>query len=330
MSLIKLKEIQEKYFSGEEGYLNVMEHILDNGYETGDRTGTGTIVSPTPHQLYFKNVAERFPLFTTKYVSFNMLAVEMLWFISGSTNTKDLEQMGSPSMAKMWNNWADDDGELGPVYGSQWRKWRTYNSENFLDDSDDFIGYKEIDQLTKAIDKIKNNPGSRRIRVSAWNPVDVENMALPPCHFDYQFTCEPISSFERTKLAGGRDTSNRDNYQDYLDEEGIPKYKLHLHMTQRSCDMFLGVPFNVAQYALLLMLVAKVTKTVPGDFTWTGINCHIYQDHLEAVQRQLSRRPKDLPKVEIADLDDIDKFTREDMLLTNYEHHPKIKAKVSV
>lgn len=308
-----LEQIQEKYFSGEEGYLNVMEHILDNGYKTSDRTGTGTIVSPTPHQLYFKNVAERFPLFTTKYVSFNMLAVEMLWFISGSTNTKDLEQMGSPSMAKMWENWADDDGELGPIYGSQWRKWKTYNSENFLDDSDDFIGYKEIDQLAKAIDKIKNNPGSRRIRVSAWNPVDVENMALPPCHFDYQFTCQP------TGIEHAQDT-----------EEPKQVYKLHLHMTQRSCDMFLGVPFNVAQYALLLMLVAKVTNTVPGDFTWTGINCHIYQNHLETVQRQLSRKPKDLPKVEVADLDDIDKFTIEDILLTDYKHHSKIKAKVSI
>lgn len=186
---------------GEEGYLDLLQHVLSNGYEVdNDRTGVGTIVSPTPHQLHFPNIKKKFPLFTTKRVSFNMLACEMLWIIAGSTNANDLKDIGSPAMAKMWQKWADKNGELGPVYGKQARRWETKDG-------------KEIDQLQNAIDDIKNNSTSRRIRVTHWNPSDLSDMALAPCHVEHQYTVEPV-------------------------EKG--KDKLHLHMLQRSCDMLLG------------------------------------------------------------------------------------------
>lgn len=322
---------------GEEGYLSLLQHILDNGYNSSkERTGTGTIVNPTPAQLHFPDVVDNFPLLTTKYVSFNMLACEMLWFISGSTNADDLRRIGSPAMAATWMQWAEDNGDLGPVYGKQWRKWESHANRPYV---------KEIDQLQNAIDNIKENPESRRHIVTAWNPADLEDMALPPCHLMYQFTCEPIPEEE---LARKYLTMNEvadvdrewDSIRDQVKALGKPVYKLHLHMLQRSCDMFLGVPFNVAEYALLLMIVAKVTNTVSGDFTWTGVNCHIYQDHIDAVKEQLSRDPYKLPKVEIEDLplDDfedqklphIDEYMRENITLKGYKHHPKIEAEVSV
>ena len=307
--------------TGEAGYLNLMEHILHNGYRVdNERTGTGTIVSPTPHQLYFPNVRNQFPLVTTKYVSFSMIVAEMLWMISGNTNANKIKDYGSHAMAKMWNKWADEDGELGPVYGRQWRAWEYWR-----------CGEEFIDQLQNAIDTIKNNPESRRIIVSAWNPADLDDMALPPCHLMYQFTCEPLTLKERVELApqslgikySSSPASELDNY-------GVPKYRLHLHLTQRSCDMFLGVPFNIAEYALLLMMVAQVTNTVTGDFTWTGVNCHIYQNHVGAVEEQLSRGPKSPPMVILDEVDDIDDFTQDHISLHGYNPYNKIEAEVSV
>ena len=455
---------------GEQGYLDLLQHILDNGYKVDkERTGTGTIVSPTPHQLHFPNVAEEFPLFTTKYVSFNMLACEMLWFISGSTNADDLRRIGSPAMAATWMQWAEDNGELGPVYGYNWRNFgktpesipqpepklpedieatylgvangsgkeghslgkvwegmiaRCYDTnsnsyhlygekgvhvidrwlqfENFAEDAIQLKGYNEkvnsdnryvldkdiqgteftygkdyccwitdqqnalaqsdtlytvkkdgveyqftnptqfcekqgipnnnfsdlwtgsknakvrhgftlvkteklnkgVDQLQNVIDNIKNNPYSRRHRITAWNPELNKYMALPPCHVEQQYTVEPIKD--------GKD-------------------RLHLHLLCRSQDMLLGTPFNIAQYSLLLMMVAQVTNTIPGDFTWTGINCHIYQNHVKAVKEQLKRVPRDSPKVILhKGVENIDDFEIGDMTLIGYKHHPKIKAEVSV
>lgn len=301
---------------GEQGYRDLLQHILDNGYQVDkERTGTGTIVSPTPHQLHFPNVGEQFPLFTTKKVSFNMLACEMLWFIEGSTNTKRLAEIGSPAMKRMWDKWSDEVGELGPVYGKQWRTFTSVNN----------VGVAILDQLKQAIRTIKDNPTSRRIIVSAWNPVQIDMMALPPCHLMYQFTCEPIS-YEESK-----------GYVDKVLKPDssmvMPNYKLHLHLTQRSCDMFLGVPFNVAQYALLLLMVSKVTNTVPGGFTWTGVNCHIYQNHVDPVKKQVGREVYYPPKVvwmpELG-VESIDDFKREHFTIKNYEHHPAIKAPVSI
>lgn len=300
---------------GENGYLASLAYVLDEGYYVNkERTGTGTIVAPFPVQLYFPNIKEKFPLFTTKEVSFNMLACEMLWFISGSTNTNDLEKIGSPAMKKMWDKWADDEGELGPVYGDKWRNWGTLT----LTDKDYFT-LDTIDQLKNAIFKIKNNPESRRIIVTAWDPGAIENMALPPCHMTFQFTCEPL-------------------------EYG--KYKLHLHLLQRSCDAFLGVVYNIAQYSLLLQMISMVTNTVPGDFTWTGVNYHIYQNHIDVVKEQLSRSPNLPPIVGLKDrlkitsedgevheydvIESIDDFTRDHIHLKAYNHHPKLEAEVSV
>lgn len=285
---------------GEWGYLTLLEYILEEGVEVNsERTGTGTIMSRTPHQLYFPNVEADFPLFTTKYVSFNMLACEMLWFISGSTHIDGLKKQGSSAMADIWSKWDDGCGSLGPVYGKQWREWESFRYDG--------SGYEmekvHIDQLQEVIDNITKNPTSRRHIVTAWNPADLERMALPPCHVMYQFTAEPI-------------------------EEG---YRLHLHMLQRSADALLGLPFNIAQYSLLLQMVSQVVGMKCGDFTWTGVNCHIYQDHVEAVQTQIGRDPKSSPMVILdSDITDIDDFEREHIHLAGYDHCPKIEAEVSV
>lgn len=312
---------------GEEGYLSLLQQILHYGYYVNnDRTGTGTIVYPTPVQLHFPDVGKDFPLFTTKYVSFNMLAVEMIFFINGYTNTKKLRELGSDAMADMWDKWAENNGALGPVYGAQWRNFTSVNG----------YGVSSVDQLKQAIRMIKENPTSRRIIVSAWNPVQIDMMALPPCHLMFQFTCEPIRTSDRMDrleeswIEDGKARSDEE-WEELMEEHNIPKYKLHLHLTQRSCDMFLGVPFNVAQYALLLLMVTKVTNTVPGDFTWTGVNAHIYQDHTEAVVEQLDRLPKSSPIVKLDDdITDIEDFRMENIHLAGYNHHPKIKADVSV
>jgi len=316
---------------GEEGYLSLMEHILENGYKVNnERTGTGTIVSPTPHQLYFPNVKNKFPLITTKEVSFNMLACEMLWFISGSTNANNIREIGSDAMADQWNKWADNDGELGPVYPKQWRKWAKPDHNNL----GEFLGTTYIDQLQNVIDNIKDNAESRRHIVSAWNPAELSAMNLPPCHLMYQFTAQPLTMDERLKLSPhSYGVKYSDNIPEQLDELQVPEYKLHLHMLQRSCDMFLGVPFNISEYALLLLLVSSVLdwRFYPGDFTWTGVNCHIYQDHFEAVKEQLSRVPRQTPDVYVAEhIDDIDYFVRSDIELNGYKPHDKIKAPVSV
>lgn len=343
MSLNSMRNHLSHGTVGEEGYLSLMENILANGYNSSrERTGTGTIVNPTPAQLHFNNVKHYFPLFTTKEVSFNMPACEMLWFISGGTNTKGLREKGSVNMERMWNKWADENGDLGPVYGKQWRAYKAwYHIENEYFQSTDENYYRadyvEIDQLQNVIDSIRENPESRRHIVTAWNPSDISDMALPPCHLMFQFTCEPLSKKERQQwmhsnkhdlLHGEEPPLNEET----LDAHNVPKYRLHLHLTQRSADMFLGVPFNIAQYALLLMMVAEVTNTVSGNFTWTGVNCHIYQDHIDAVKTQLSRSPKNSPQVmfEKDNYNSIDEFTRDDFSLHAYHPYNKIKAPVSV
>ena len=216
------------YTVGEKGYLTSLQHILDYGFTVNkERTGTGTIVSPTPMQMYFPDVENKFPLFTTKKVSFNMLACEMLWFISGSTNTNDLREIGSDAMADMWDKWADEDGELGPVYGKQWREYQGFAGKREAGGDFPVI----TDQLQEAINTIKNKPTSRRIIVNAWNPIEIGSMALPPCHLMYQFTCEPIPEEEYYSKCLKDGLKGKETKQ---------PYKLHLHLTQRSCDMFLG------------------------------------------------------------------------------------------
>tara|TARA_B110000503_G_scaffold143771_1_gene248357 strand:+ start:6030 stop:6824 length:795 start_codon:yes stop_codon:yes gene_type:complete len=261
-------------------YHNLLQHILDNGAVKTDRTGTGT-KSVFGHQMRF-NLQEGFPLVTTKKLHLRSIILELLWFLTGDTNIKYLKDNG----VRIWDEWADENGNLGPVYGSQWRSWPTPNGGS-------------IDQIQKIIDQIKNTPDSRRIIVSAWNVAEVENMALPPCHAFFQFY-----------VADG---------------------KLSCQLYQRSADTFLGVPFNIASYALLTMMVAQVCGLQAGDFVHTLGDTHLYSNHLEQAELQLSRELRDLPTMKInPEVKDIFSFKYEDFELVNYDPHPHIKAAVAV
>lgn len=261
-------------------YLNLLDRILTEGSQKGDRTGTGTI-SVFGNQMRF-NLEEGFPLLTTKKLHLKSIIYELLWFLQGDTNAKWLQERG----VRIWNEWADEDGNLGHIYGYQWRSWPDYNGGH-------------IDQISEVIDQIKNNPNSRRLLVSAWNVADIDNMNLPPCHILFQFY-----------VADG---------------------KLSCQLYQRSADTFLGVPFNIASYALLTMMVAQVCDLKPGDFVYTTGDTHLYLDHLEQARLQLTREPRKLPKMKInPDVKSIFDFQYEDFELVGYDPHPHIKATVSV
>lgn len=261
-------------------YLLLLNRILTEGVEKGDRTGTGTI-SVFGHQMRF-NMADGFPLLTTKKLHLKSIIYELLWFLNGDTNVRYLQENG----VRIWNEWADEHGDLGHIYGYQWRSWPDYNGGH-------------IDQISEVIDQIKNNPDSRRMIVSAWNVADICNMNLPPCHALFQFY-----------VAEGR---------------------LSLQLYQRSSDTFLGVPFNIASYALLLQMVAQVTGLEPGEFIHTTGDTHLYIDHLEQARLQLMREPRPLPRMIInPDVKDIFSFHYEDFRLTDYDPWPHIPAKVSV
>lgn len=261
-------------------YLELLQRIKDEGVKKEDRTGTGTI-SVFGHQMRF-NLEEGFPLVTTKKLHLKSIIHELLWFLKGDTNVKYLQENG----VRIWNEWADEDGNLGHIYGYQWRSWPTYDG-------------KFIDQISEAVETIKHNPDSRRIIVNAWNVADLQNMNLPPCHMFFQFY-----------VANGR---------------------LSLQMYQRSADTFLGVPFNIASYALLLQMMAQVTGLKAGDFIHTLGDAHIYLNHLEQVGLQLSREPRPLPVMKInPDVKNIFDFKYEDFTLENYDPWPHIAGKVSV
>lgn len=261
-------------------YLDLMQHVLDNGTQKHDRTGTGTI-SVFGHQMRF-NLQEGFPMVTTKKLHLKSIIHELIWFLSGDTNIKYLKDNG----VKIWDEWADEEGNLGPVYGSQWRSWPSPNGE-------------PIDQINNVIHSIKNNPDSRRLIVSAWNVAEIENMALPPCHAFFQFY-----------VADG---------------------KLSCQLYQRSADIFLGVPFNIASYALLTMMIAQVCDLKAGEFIHTFGDAHLYNNHIEQAQLQLSREPRPLPTMKInPNVKDIFEFKYEDFELINYDPHPHIKGAVAV
>jgi thymidylate synthase len=261
-------------------YHDLMRHILANGTQKTDRTGTGT-TSVFGYQMRF-DLNDGFPLLTTKKVHMKSIIHELLWFIQGDTNIKYLTDNG----VKIWDEWADENGNLGPVYGKQWRSWAAPNGET-------------IDQLSEVVKMIKSNPDSRRLIVSAWNPADVPNMALPPCHAFFQFY-----------VADG---------------------KLSCQLYQRSADVFLGVPFNIASYALLTMMIAQVCDLGYGDFIWTGGDTHLYSNHMEQVELQLTRDFRALPTLKMnPEVKDIFSFKYEDFELLNYNPHPGIKAPVAV
>ena len=261
-------------------YHDLMRHILDNGVEKSDRTGTGT-KSVFGYQMRF-DLSDGFPVITTKKLHLRSIIHELLWFLQGDTNIKYLKDNG----VRIWDEWADEDGNLGPVYGYQWRNWPDGNGGT-------------IDQITKLIENIKNNPDSRRLIVSAWNVADVDQMALPPCHTFFQFY-----------VADG---------------------KLSCQLYQRSADVFLGVPFNIASYSLLVLMVAQVCNLQPGEFVHTFGDAHLYSNHFEQAELQLTRDFRPLPTMEInPQVKDIFSFRYEDFKLVGYEPHPHIKAAVAV
>ena len=261
-------------------YLDLLEDILENGVQRGDRTGTGTI-SVFGRQFRF-DLSEGFPVLTTKKLHLRSIIHELLWFLQGDTNIKYLKE----NKVRIWDAWADENGDLGPVYGKQWRKWETADG-------------RVIDQIVKVVDSLKNNPNSRRHIVTAWNPSDVDEMALPPCHCLFQFY-----------VANG---------------------KLSCQLYQRSADVFLGVPFNIASYALLTMMMAQICGLEAGEFVHTFGDVHLYNNHIEQAKLQITREPRPLPKMEInPDIMDIFGFTYDDFKLVGYDPHPHIKAAVSV
>lgn len=261
-------------------YLDLLQHVLDNGVEKGDRTGTGTR-SVFGYQMRF-DLSEGFPVLTTKKLHLKSIIHELLWILQGSSNVRYLQENG----VRIWNEWADEDGELGPVYGKQWRSWRG---------ADGVV----VDQISQLIEDIQSKPNSRRLIVNAWNVAEIEKMALPPCHMMFQF---------------------------YVAED-----KLSCQLYQRSADVFLGVPFNIASYALFTLMVAQVTGLQPGDFVHTFGDAHLYNDHMEQVNQQLKRKPYGLPKMKInPEIKSIFDFKYEDFQLLDYHAHPHIKGKVSV
>ncbi len=261
-------------------YLDLMRHVREHGTFKSDRTGTGTY-SVFGHQMRF-DLSEGFPLVTTKKCHLKSIIHELLWFLQGDTNIKYLQENG----VRIWDEWADESGELGPVYGYQWRSWPAPNGGS-------------VDQISKLVEMIKQNPDSRRLIVSAWNPALVDEMALPPCHALFQFY-----------VANG---------------------KLSCQLYQRSADIFLGVPFNIASYALLTLMVAQVCDLQPGEFIWSGGDCHLYANHLEQADLQLTREPLPLPTMKLnPDVKDLFAFRFEDFELVGYEAHPHIKAPVAV
>ncbi len=261
-------------------YQDLMRHVLANGTHKSDRTGTGT-TSVFGHQMRF-DLQKGFPVVTTKKLHLKSIIIELLWFLQGSTNNNWLKERG----VSIWDEWAKEDGELGPIYGYQWRSWPAPNGEH-------------VDQISQLMDQIKNNPDSRRLIVSAWNVAEIPRMALPPCHAFFQFY-----------VADG---------------------KLSCQLYQRSADIFLGVPFNIASYALLPHMIAQQTGLTPGEFIWTGGDCHLYTNHMEQVKLQLSREPLELPQLAIRRQPaSIFEYEYEDFELVGYQHHDPIKAPVAI
>lgn len=277
------------YLAPMQQYLSLLQYILDNGVEKTDRTGTGT-KSVFGYQMRF-DLSEGFPLVTTKKVHMRSIIHELLWFLKGETNIAYLKETN----VSIWDEWADENGELGPVYGKQWRSW---------EGADGVV----VDQVKDLIEQIKKNPDSRRLIISAWNVADLPKMALMPCHTIFQFYVAPPNPLK-----------------------GEQKPKLSCQLYQRSADVFLGVPFNIASYALLTMMIAQVCDLEPGDFVHTFGDVHIYSNHREQVNLQLSRKPFPLPTMKLnPEVKDIFEFKFEDFTLENYQSHPAIKAPVAV
>lgn len=322
-------------------YENYLADILKNGVFKEDRTGTGTY-SVFGRQMRF-DLREGFPLITTKKVHTKSIIHELLWFLKGGSNIKYLTDNG----VTIWNEWADENGDLGPVYGKQWRSWpdvkvQEYGIPSVWEDGTysvcAVVKVSAIDQIQQAIDLLKNNPDSRRIVVSAWNPAEIPDMKLPPCHAFFQFYTEEIPHAERW-VRCMRDFSdyNRKGYvsrdidaKGFMDDLGMPTRYLSCQLYQRSADSFLGVPFNIASYALLTEMFAQQANMVAKDFVWTGGDCHVYSNHVDQVKLQLTRDVRSFPKLRLNKAEDIFSYKFDDITIEGYDPHPAIKGAVAV
>ena len=287
----------------DEEYINLVKNILENGIVKGDRTGTGTISLPF-QQMRFDLSENSIPLLTTKKMHTRSIIYEILWYLRADTNINYLNDVG----VTIWDEWADENGDLGPVYGAQWRRWKVFE-ESRIDYTQDppktVDHFKYIDQIAGVIDKLRNNPDDRRIIVNAWNVGELDQMALPPCHAMFQFWSAPA--------------------------EGSDKRQLRCHLYQRSCDVGLGVPFNIVQYSILTHMIAKVTNHEAVEFVWTGGDVHIYSNHVEQLQEQIKRTYFPSPRIVFdRDIQEIDDFVYDDFVIEGYDCHPTIKMPVAV
>lgn len=334
-------------------YQDLMAEVFAKGTPKKDRTGTGTL-SIFGHQMRF-NLQEGFPLVTTKRCHLRSIIHELLWFLKGDTNVKYLNDNG----VTIWDEWKNKDGDLGPVYGKQWRAWTAHDEVHtgnkkiiaeMEEDGWEEAGYREasmlltkdIDQIAKVMGQLKNDPDNRRIIVSAWNVADLDDMALAPCHAFFQFYTREMSLDERVQWAEENDNELWSDYihatfvdentrLGWLDKAGVPTRKLSCQLYQRSADVFLGVPFNIASYALLIHMFAQQANMAVGDFVWTGGDVHLYSNHLEQARTQLGRTPRALPKLIIKRKpDSIFDYKFEDFEIENYNPHPAIKAPVAI
>lgn len=323
-------------------YYKLLEKVLKEGNQRDDRTGTGTI-GLFGQQMRF-DISKSFPLLTGKQTSFKMIATELIWFLQGSPNIDYLHEHDN----KIWDEWVKEDGTFGPIYGKQWRSWS--NPTHTYDDANGpHIHDEPIDQIQNVIDRLKSNPFGRRHIVSAWSVSDVESgkMALPPCHVMFQFYAREMHPMERaigrfkdgdhavSVLYGSKHEMSDDELHSRLDELGTPRYALSCQLYQRSADMFLGVPYNIASYSLLTCMIAQLTNMVPEEFIWTGGDCHIYSSHMEQTKELLSRgsygETPPLPTLEInRKIDHIDNFTLNDFKVIGYEPLSAIRAPIAV
>ncbi len=301
-------------------YLDLVKHVFNNGFDKTDRTGTGTR-SSFGHQMRF-DLRKEFPMVKAKFTSMRLVVLELLWFLKGNTNVKYLVD----NNCNIWNEWADANGDLGPVYGKQWRSWETKDGTT-------------VDQIKNVIDELRSNPDSRRLVVSAWNVGELDKMALMPCHFEFIFNTRPLSHYERVALFNTKYSENtialqnRDWQTETLNNHNIPHYGLSCMYTMRSNDLFLGNPMNTASYALLTHMIAQIVNMEPLELVYSCADCHIYNNHFEQVKEMLSRplilsQPAKLWLNE--EIDDIDKFTLDDIKILDYVYHPTIKAPIAV
>jgi thymidylate synthase len=322
-------------------YLDLVRYALENGDRKPNRTGIDTI-GVFGYQMRFNLRDGTIPLLTTKKMFTRGIIHEILWYLRGESNINYLTE----NNVHIWDEWAKEDGSIGPVYGVQWRRWKKFNETNKYMINEGPGAYEkflhvgqwvEIDQIATLVDKLKNNPNDRRMIVSAWNVADLADMGLPPCHYTFQCYAKPLTSAKRARMYFDRTGDNPDdvmesaNIDQLFDLALVPRYELSMILNQRSCDVALGVPFNIVQYSILLRMLAHVANMTPGEFIWNGGDVHIYENHVEGLNTQLEREPMPAPTFRFArDITDIDDFKFEDFVIEGYTSHPTIKFDVAV